>query len=422
MASSMNNNANLQHQTAAAADYDDDFDVGGPNDLKIRLLVAHRHPNSAAATLDDEAVKVQIDAIISRQAKVAETETIKHPYHFHDDGKATITIDEVEPTAEDRIKITQYSNTDERHRRRIEEDNDGADIMEEVPQEVSVEGAENDDETVVQAEQDEMNNGKDDADAGDDGEQQEEEVDATVEDAGHEELENELEQQQQQGELDEQEQVADVEGGSEEQHAIEDLQDEGESQETTPTTEPEEGQSNIDINNNNPTTNSDWDPYHILHPKNNGDGSPPIGPSSSSSHSAIGAIVSLSLLAASSFFVCICCLRYYSRRRRHSHNHYRYNNIYSSNYNNNGSKVYSALHGSDDFFSDDVSYFEKDSDDEEYDDDDDDYDTLPMNYSHDSDDDIHKDIGTRGGVRLEMRGRNINGAMQESLTLDECNG
>ena len=80
------------------------------------------------------------------------------------------------------------------------------------------------------------------------------------------------------------------------------------------------------------------------------------------------------------------------------------------------------MHGSDDFFSDDVSYFEKDSDDEEYDDDDDDYDTLPMNYSHDSDDDIHKDIGTRVGVRLEMRGRNINGAMQESLTLDECNG
>ena len=99
-----------------------------------------------------------------------------------------------------------------------------------------------------------------------------------------------------------------------------------------------------------------------------------------------------------------------------------------NNNTNSNNKYYSALHGSDDFFdgtfSDDVSYFEKDSDDDEdYDDDEDEYDdTLPMNYSHDSDDDIHKDIGTRGGVRLEMRGRNINGAMQESLTLDECNG
>jgi len=420
MTSLTNNNANLQHQTAAAAAA---ADLDGANDLKNRFLITHHPHNSAAATIDDEAVKVRVDAIISRQVKVAETSM--HPHHFNDDD--TVTISEVESTAEDR------TITDET-RRRIEEDNDGADTMEEVPQEVSVEGAESDDENVAQ-EQEDANaddnhyvsiggevDGKDVGDTGDDGEQQEEEVDATVKNAGQEELGNELEQQQQQGELYEQDQVADVEGGSEEQHAIEDLQDEGESQETTPTTELEEGQ-NIDNNNNNqPTTNKDWDPYHILHPKNNGNGSPSIGSSSSSSsHSAIGAVVSLSFLAASSFFICICCLRYYSRRRRHPHNHYRYNNIYSSNY-NNGNMVYSALHGSDDFFSDDVSYFENDSDDEEYEDDDDDYDTLPMNYSHDSDDDVHNEISTRGGVRLEMRGRNVNGAMHESLTLDECNG
>lgn len=212
--------------------------------------------------------------------------------------------------------------------------------------------------------------------------------------------------------------------------------DEGESQENMPSMDelvPEEQESqnqNGNKNDNRPSTNTDWEPYHILHPKNKDDHTNPSMESSLTSRT-IGTVVSLSFFAATSFFVCICCLRYYSRRRKsHFHGSHPHNR-YGSNANNN--KYYSALHGSDDFFdgtfSDDVSYFEKDSDDDEEDYDDDDYDTLPMNYSHDSDDDVHN-VSSRnggggggGGVRLEMRGRNVsNGVMHESLTLDECNG
>ncbi len=422
----------------------EDFNVDGTSIfLKLSLNIdidlqqqQHRHHDAS-----DGAIDGVLDVIASRNTE--EEEERRNLTHYANDENM-INI-ENHASFEKGYTITQHSkNTDES--RKIEVD-DGVEIREEAQQELA-QDAENDD---VTQEEDEANADDDELDLivgevsedevedlGDEGNQ--DMMDATnIVAAEKDELENEdLEQQYQQNqETDEQElphqNEQDATDESKDQHNANDVHpQEGESQESEPSLvepepEPDTSIENLEVDNNNQPTKTNWDPYHILHPKkNDGNNYPPIGSSSSSSSShSIGAVVSLSFLAATSFFICICCLRYYSRRRN-PHGYHQHNR-YSSNANN---KHYSALHGSDDFFdgtfSDDVSYFEKDSDDdEEYDNDD--YDPFPMNYSHDSDDDDHNDSspnngGGGGGLRLEMRGRKSNGAMHESLTLDECNG